>query len=69
MCKCEGTKNLITAKTVLQCRRLKKARKGILNAKEAKKGKSKNHCKVQCVMYRLEQVPKVVVQKQAKGKW
>ena len=53
----------------MQCRRLKKARKGILNAKEAKKGKSKNHCKVQYVMYRLEQVPKVVVQKQAKGKW
>ena len=30
MCKSKGTKNLITAKTVLQCRTLK-ARKGIVN--------------------------------------
>ena len=66
MCKIKGTKNLITAKTILQCKILK-ACKGNVNGPEA-------IAKVQTttkynMMHRLEQVPKGVVQNQAKGKW
>ena len=67
MSKWKGTKNLITAKTVLQCRTLKKARKGTVNGYEAKE-KLQTTAKYH-MMHRLEQVPKGVVQKQAKGKW
>ena len=65
MCKWKGTKNLITAKTVLQCRTLKSG-KGIVNDWEAK-------VKVQTItkynaIFRLEQVSKGEVKKDAKGK-
>ena len=65
MYKQKGTKSLITTETVLQCRTLK-AREDIINTYEAK-------VKVQTttkynVMHRPQQVPKSVVQKQAKGK-
>ena len=66
MCKQKGTKNLITAKSVLQSRTLRPM-KGIMNGQEAK-------ATVQTtigynVMHRLEHVPKDVMQKQAKCKW
>ena len=60
MCKLKGTKNLITAKTVLQWRTLK-ARKGIINAYEAI-GKVQITAEYD-VMHRLEQVPKSVAQR------
>ena len=65
MCKRKGTKNLITAKTVLQSRTLK-TRKGIVNDWEAK-AKVQTTTKYN-MMQRLEQVPKGEVKKQAKGK-
>ena len=65
MCKWKGTKNLITAKSVLQCRTLK-ARKAIVNDWEVK-AKVQTTTKYN-VMYRLEQTPKSVVKKDVKGK-
>ena len=65
MCKWKGTKNLITAKSVLQCRTLK-ARKGIVNGLEVK-AKVQTTTKYN-VMYRLEQVAKSVVKKDVKVK-
>ena len=64
--KCVNEKELITAKTALQCRTLK-ARKGMVNGWEAK-------VKVQTstkynMMHKLEHVQKGVVQTQDKGKW
>ena len=44
MCKCKRTKNLVTAKTVLQYR-VVKATKGNMNGLEAK-AKTTNHYKV-----------------------
>ena len=46
MCKWKGTKNLITARNVLQCRTLN-TRKGIINAYEPK-AKVQTTTKIQC---------------------
>ena len=66
MSKWKGTKNLITARNVLQCRTLN-TRKGITHVYESK-AKVQTTTKYN-VTDRLAQVPKGVVQKQAKGKW
>ena len=66
MWKWKETKDLITAKTVLQYKTLK-TNKGIINAYESK-AKVQTTTKYN-VMLKLEQVTKSVVQEQAKGKW
>ena len=64
MCKRKGTKNLITAETVLQCRILK-ARKGNVNGSEAKA--KVETTKKYIVMDSLKQVAKDVMQKTGSG--